>query len=275
MRLLYLILALLYVLLMLPFSAGAQSREEFRPEKFVQNNDTLNYRILYPKDFDKGRQYPLVLFLHGAGERGHDNEAQLTHGSDLFLQEEVREKFPAIVIFPQAPQEDYWARVEINREVKPFEFDFMKEEGPTTSLQLVMALLNSVSAEKFVDNNRIYVGGLSMGGMGTYELIYHKPEMFAAAFAICGGADPAITEDFPEGLNIWIFHGEKDDIVPPSLSKEMARMINHYGGNAKLSLYPNDNHNSWDSALAEPYLLPWLFSHIRNDQIFKRYKITQ
>ena len=265
MRLLYLILALLYTLLMIPFSVGAQSHEEFKREEFVQNGDTLNYRILYPKRFDKKKEYPVVLFLHGAGERGSDNEAQLTHGADLFLQEEVREKFPAIVIFPQAPKEDYWAKVEVDREVKPFEFDFKKEEGPTTSLQLVLALLNSITSEKFVDNNRIYVGGLSMGGMGTYELIYRQPEMFAAAFAICGGADPAITQDYPEGFNIWIFHGEKDDIVPPSFSKEMARMINHYGGNAKLSLYPDDNHNSWDSALAEPYLLPWLFSHEKNE----------
>lgn len=260
-RFLYLLLALSYTLLLIPFSASAQSREDFKRENFVSSGDTLNYRILYPKNFDKEETYPLMLFLHGAGERGTDNEVQLTHGGDLFLQEEIRENFPAIVIFPQAPKEDYWAKVDVNREVKPFEFNFKKEEGPTTSLQLVMALLNSVASEKFVDNDRIYVGGLSMGGMGTYELIYRQPKMFAAAFAICGGADPTITENYPEDFNIWIFHGEQDDIVPPTLSKEMARMINHHGGNAKLSLYPNDNHNSWDSALAEPYLLPWLFSH--------------
>lgn len=265
MRLLYLIIALVYTLLMLPLSMGAQSLEEYKREAFIQNKDTLNYRILYPEGFDKSEKYPLVLFLHGAGERGNDNQAQLTHGGQLFLKEEIRKKIPAIVIFPQAPKKDYWARVEVDREVTPFEFNFKKEEGPTTSLQLVMALLNSITAEDYVDNNRIYVGGLSMGGMGTYEIIYRKPEMFAAAFAICGGADPAITEDYPEGFNIWIFHGEKDDIVPPKFSKEMARMINTNGGNAKLSLYPNDNHNSWDSALSEPYLLPWLFSHQKNE----------
>lgn len=265
-RFLYLILALLYTLLMIPFSVVAQTREEFKRENFVQNSDTLNYRILYPKDFDKNKKYPLLLFLHGAGERGNNNVAQLTHGGDLFLQEEVREKFPALVIFPQAPKEDYWARVEVNREVKPFELNFKKEEGPTTSLQLVMALLNSITTEEFVDNNRIYVGGISMGGMGTYELIYRQPELFAAAFAICGGANPAIAQNYPEGFNIWIFHGEKDDIVPPAFSKEMARMINTHGGNAKLSLYPDDNHNSWDSALAEPYLLPWLFSITKKEE---------
>lgn len=260
MRLQYLVIALLYTFLMIPFSAGAQSLEEYKRKTFVQNKDTLNYRILYPKDFDKDKKYPLVLFLHGAGERGNDNASQLTHGGYLFLKEEVRKNFPAIVIFPQAPEEDYWARVDVDREVKPFEFNFKKEEGPTTSLQLVMALLNSVTAEEYVDRERIYVGGLSMGAMGTYELIYRKPEMFAAAFAICGGADPAIVKKYPKGFNIWIFHGEKDDIVSPEFAKTMAREINSAGGNAKLSLYPNDNHNSWDSALAEPYLLSWLFS---------------
>lgn len=269
MRILYLILALLYSLLLIPFSVDAQSMEEYKLEIFLEENDTLNYRILYPKNFDQSTKYPLVLFLHGAGERGNDNSAQLTHGGELFLKEEIRKKFPAIVIFPQAPKKDYWARVEVDREKKPFEFSFKKEEGPTTSLQLVMALLNSIYREDFVDKDRIYVGGLSMGGMGTYELIYRRPEMFAAAFAICGGADPAIVEKYPAGFPIWIFHGEKDDIVPPEFSKIMAREINTHGGNAKLSLYPEDNHNSWDSALAEPYLLPWLFSHEKLNKAIK------
>lgn len=260
-RFLYILLVLLYILIMLPFSVHSQTKADYQRAQFVSEGDTLNYRILYPENFTPTKQYPLVLFLHGAGERGNDNQAQLTHGGDLFLQEEVRKEFPAIVIFPQAPKDDYWARVEVDREVKPFEFNFKKEEGPTTSLQLVMALLNSFTSEKFVNNNRIYVGGLSMGGMGTYEIIYRMPEVFSAAFAICGGADPAIVKNYPKGFNIWIFHGEKDDIVPPSWSKEMAREINSQGGNAKLSLYPNDNHNSWDSALAEPYLLSWLFSN--------------
>lgn len=249
----------------LAFAAEAQDRHLYEPKEFISEGDTLRYRILYPENFSEDEKYPLVVFLHGAGERGRDNTIQLTHGGDLFLKDEVRKEFPAIVIFPQAPKEDYWAKVEVNRDVEPFEFSFKKEEGPTISLQLVMALLNSFSTKEYVDRNRIYVGGLSMGGMGTYELIYRKPEMFAAAFAICGGADPAIAEKYPVGFPIWIFHGEKDDIVPPEFSKAMAREINSVGGDAKLSLYPNDNHNSWDSALAEPYLLPWLFSQEKNE----------
>jgi len=251
------------ILSLVPFTVAAQEQEVFKKEHYIKGTDSLNYRILFPKDFSKDKKYPVVLFLHGAGERGDDNEAQLTHGSDLFL--ENREDFPAIVIFPQAPKDDYWAKVEVKRDSMPFQFKFKNKETTTTSLQLVMELMDAIIQEEFVNTNRIYVGGLSMGGMGTYEIVYKRPKMFAAAFAICGGANPEIAEAYPADFNIWIFHGKKDDVVFPKYSEAMARAINHYGGNAKLSLYPEDNHNSWDSAFAEPNLLPWLFSQKRSE----------
>ncbi|MFD1095089.1 carboxylesterase family protein [Salegentibacter chungangensis] len=264
-RVLYIITIFILILLMLPFAVNAQDKGSYERKEFVKEGDTLKYRILYPQDFSEDKEYPVLLFLHGAGERGSDNESQLTHGGELFLKAENREKYPAIVVFPQAPKDDYWAKVEVNRDTIPFQFDFMNEKPATRSLDLVMKLMDSLTEKDFVNKDRVYVGGLSMGGMGTYEILYKKPAMFAAAFAICGGANPEIAADYPKGFNIWIFHGEKDDIVPPRKSKAMARAINHYGGNAKLSLYPDDNHNSWDSALAEPYLLPWLFSLNKED----------
>ncbi|MDR5589540.1 prolyl oligopeptidase family serine peptidase [Christiangramia sediminicola] len=249
-----------FLLMLMPsIDAISQTKEDFKREQFISDADTLNYRILFPENFSEEEKYPVVLVLHGAGERGDNNESQLVHGSDIFLNETNREDFPAIVIFPQAPKEDYWAKVEVKRDTMPFQFDFMNKEEPTKSLSLVMKLMDSITSKDFVNTNKVYVGGLSMGGMGTYEILYKKPDMFAAAFAICGGANIEIAEDYQEGLNIWIFHGEKDDIVPPRFSKSMARAINHHGGNAKLSLYPDDNHNSWDSAFSEPYLLEWLF----------------
>ncbi len=253
----------LLFLFVLSASALAQDLEKYKKEQFILSQDTLNYRILFPKSFSEDKKYPLVLFLHGAGERGNNNESQLTHGSKLFL--DKAEEFPAIVIFPQAPKDDYWAKVEVDRDTIPFQFNFKNEEEPTKSLHLVQALLNSVVQKNYIDQNRIYLGGLSMGGMGTFELLSRQPNMFAAAFAICGGADPGIVKNYRPGFNIWIFHGEKDDVVLPEYSKIMAREINSQGGNAKLSLYPNDNHNSWDSAFAEPHLLPWLFSHERTE----------
>ena len=258
--------SLLLILLFIGYTSAtveAQEFNDFKKEQLIQGKDTLNYRMLFPKDFSEDKKFPVVLFLHGAGERGNNNEAQLTHGGKLFV--EKREEFQAIVIFPQAPKEDYWARVEVKRDTIPYQFNFKNTAEPTTALSMVMKLMDSLHKKQYVDQSRIYIGGLSMGGMGTYEMLYRKPEMFAAAFAICGGADPEIVKNYPENLNIWIFHGEKDDVVLPKYSKIMAREINSLGGNAKLSLYPEANHNSWDAAFAEPHLLPWLFSHKKDD----------
>ncbi len=246
--------------LTLQFSAEAQDRDLFERKEFISKGDTLRYRILYPEGFSEAKEYPLIFVLHGAGERGRDNEAQLIHGSSLFLKDSIRKNFPAVVVFPQVEPEDYWAKVEVKRDTIPLQFNFRNTDSPTKAMRLLLQLTDELAAKNYTDNDRIYVGGLSMGGMGTYEIIYRKPEFFAAAFAICGGADPAILQKYPVGFPIWIFHGEKDDVVPPHFSKTMAREINSNGGNAKLSLYPNDNHNSWASAFSEPYLLPWLWA---------------
>ncbi|CAN5124318.1 prolyl oligopeptidase family serine peptidase [soil metagenome] len=249
----------LFLLICSSFGGLAQSSDAFKKEIFVFEEDTLRYRIMYPDDFNESRQYPVVLFMHGAGERGNDNEGQLLHGSSLFY--ENQKNFSGIVIFPQAPKTDFWANIEIITEDGQRIFNFLSTEAPTRSLELLMTLMDGIVASKFVDQNRIYVGGLSMGAMGTFEILSRRPKMFAAAFAICGGADPSIVKNYPAQFNIWLFHGEQDNVVSPEFSKIMAREINSAGGNAKLSLYPNDNHNSWDSAFAEPFLLPWLFSH--------------
>ena len=236
-------------------------QNDYLKKQFIQDSDTLNYRILLPKDFDENRAYPLMLFLHGAGERGSNNESQLVHGSKLFLKENIRDSFPAIVVFPQCPKDDYWAQVEVNRNVKPYAFDYNLQNGATKSLNLVMEFISSYSNNQFVDKSRIYVGGLSMGGMGTYEILYRMPETFAAAFAICGGGDPEGAKNYAGKTKLWIFHGSVDDIVPPQLSLNMAKAILDFGGNPNLTFYSNDNHNSWDSAFAEPNLIPWLFSN--------------
>ncbi len=260
------ILLAVITLLVAAFTANAQDKSLFEKKEFVKGSDTLKYRILYPEEFSKDSIYPLVLFLHGAGERGNDNESQLTHGSDLFLKEENRKNFPAVVIFPQVPKDDYWANVEVHRESFPLKFDFHNTDEPTTSMRLAMELLDQYAAEKYVDTTRLYVGGLSMGGMGTFELISRRPGTFAAAFAICGAADTSIAEKYRDGFFIWVFHGLQDNVVAPYFGKDMAAAINKAGGNANLTLYKDANHNSWDSAFAEPNLMSWLFSHQKEQE---------
>ena len=180
----------------------------------------------------------------------------------------IQRIYPAIVVFPQCPKESYWASVKRDYEVSlEKKYNYAKSLPKNSQLEIVESLMVFLEKNYKIDTTRCYVGGLSMGGMGTYELISRRPELFAAAFAICGGADPVIAEKYPEGFDIWIFHGEKDDVVPVELSKTMAREINAHGGNAKLSLYPEADHNSWNAAFREPYLLPWLFRQSKNQKL--------
>ncbi|WP_179337020.1 carboxylesterase family protein [Winogradskyella ludwigii] len=239
------------------------SKDLFSYEHHMVNDDTLNYRMLLPKDFDESKTYPLVLMLHGAGERGNDNKKQLAHGSQLFLKETTRDSFPAIVIFPQCPQNDYWSKLDADRSTKPITFKYKYNEAPTTAMALVIDLMTKMVAKPYVKTDQVYAMGLSMGGMGTFEIIYRNPKMFAAAIPICGGGDPESVTAYAKTIPLWILHGAKDDVVDPKLSLSMASAIITAGGFPKLTLYDFANHNSWDPAFAEPELLKWLFSNTK------------
>ncbi len=233
---------------------------QFLYEHHIVKGDTLNYRMLLPKNFQKTKTYPLVLVLHGAGERGDDNEKQLLHGGDLFLKEEYRDSFPAIVIFPQCPDNDYWSKVLVDRSTKPFTFNYKFNEGPTNALTSVIDLMEEMVDKPYVKTNQIYVIGLSMGGMGAFEILYRKPNMFAAAVPICGGGNPDSVTKYAKTVPLWVFHGAKDDVVNPILSTNMVSALLNNGGFPKFTLYDFANHNSWDAAFAEPELLSWIFS---------------
>lgn len=244
---------------------NAQDYSAYKKEIFVDQSDTLQYRILWPENFSETKQYPVVLFLHGAGERGDDNEIQLVHGAKLFLNPENRKKYPAIVIFPQCPKNEYWSNALIDRSKRGRDkFDYRQQGPPVKVLRLVMALMDNMVAESFTKDDQVYVGGLSMGGMGTFEILSRRPDMFAAAFPICGGGNPDMAGSYAKKTALWVFHGAKDDIVDPSFSKEMVAAVKKAGGKPKFTLYKDANHNSWDPAFAEPGLLRWLFSRKKN-----------
>lgn len=239
----------------------AQDKSAYEKHWLVKGGDTLPYRLLLPKNYDASKEYPLILFLHGSGERGNDNEAQLVHGWKLFLQDSIRENYPAIVVFPQCSKNSYWSNVDFRYDTvtKKRTFLFPEKGEPTVAMRLLIDLLDELEDKYKLDDDRFYVGGLSMGGMGTFELVRRKPKMFAAAFPICGGANP-LTAKKLKRPSWWIFHGLKDDVVPPELSQQMADAIKAKGAEVKLTLYPAANHNSWDPAFAEKDLLPWLFA---------------
>ncbi|MFB9053215.1 prolyl oligopeptidase family serine peptidase [Formosa undariae] len=237
-----------------------KAEDVFLNKTHTVNTDTLKYRMLLPKDFSEDKTYPVVLFLHGAGERGDDNKKQLANGGDLFLNKTTRDSFPAIVIFPQCPEHDYWAKIEADRSTKPITFNYKYKETPTKAMALVMDLMDDMVEKPFVKTNQIYIMGLSMGGMGTFEIIYRKPELFAAAIPICGGGNPESVVEYAKSIPLWVFHGAKDDVVDPNLSINMVSAILENGGFPRFTLYDFANHNSWDPAFAEPELLTWLFS---------------
>ncbi len=231
---------------------------QFMQKEFKgKNGAVLPYQILYPDNYNTDESFPVILFLHGAGERGNDNELQMKHGSKLFLGTENREKFPAIVIFPQCASNDSWANYQRN---KKGAFRSKLPEEPKPSLQLTIELLEMIIAEEKVDQNRLYVMGLSMGGFGTFEMLARFPKRFAAAVPICGGGIPRMAKKFADTTSVWIFHGEADGVVPVKLSRLMHQALLRKKADVKYTEYPGVNHNSWDPAFAEPNLLNWLFS---------------
>lgn len=242
-------------------SCFSQDFAKFQKKNFTQGNDTLPYRILLPPNFDSTKQYPLVVFLHGAGQRGKDNQKQLTTGASVFLNES--NQFPAVIIFPQCSLNDFWARTRILRtatDSTPFKFEYLTEVPMNKGLHLVSALLDSMAAKTYISNNQIYIGGLSMGGMGTFELLWRKPGFFAAAFPICGGGNPATVSGYKKGFPIWIFHGDKDPVVDVNDSRKMVTALKNAEVNVKYTEYPGVKHDSWKKAFQEPQLLSWLFS---------------
>ena len=198
-----------------------------------------------------------MFFFTGAGERGSDNKLQLTHGSDQFLTPSFRKEHPAIIVFPQCPKDAYWATI-LSRE-GPLRFSYSKSPKKNPTLDLVEGMLKELLSNYKIDKSRIYVGGLSMGGMGTFELVYRNPRLFAAAFAICCGANPKIARKIKRP--VWrIDHEEVDSVVPIALSEQMVNALKKKKAQVSFNRYPEVNHNSWDNVFEDPSFLPWLFS---------------
>lgn len=237
--------------------------ESYSRHTYENDGKVLNYRMLLPNDFDKSNAYPVVLFLHGMGERGTDNNTQLAHGARMFL--DSIQKYPAIVIFPQCPPTDYWANLyRPDTGGASRKFTFHTEEEPHPTLGLVIDLIDSLLQEPFTDTQRLYVSGLSMGAFGVWELLWRIPDKIAAAIPICGGGPVEMASEMTS-VPIWAFHGTKDDVVHPRLSALMVKSIQQQGGQAKITLLVGANHNAWDPAFADPEYLKWLFSHIKTN----------
>ena len=234
-------------------NAFSQS-SRFSFEKYINTSgDTLNYRQLFP-DSDTLRKYPLVVFLHGSGERGKDNEAQLKWGVSNFASDQIMKSYPAFVIAPQCPINLSWSN--FSREKNNTQM--FLQPSPSKPMELLISLIHKLISKLPIDTNRIYITGLSMGGFGTFDAIERYPDLFAAAVPVCGGGDvtkaPLISH-----LPIWIFHGAEDPAVNPILSLNMIAALTKAGAHPGFTQYPEVGHFSWIGAYTDPMMLEWLF----------------
>ncbi len=242
--------------LIVAYSASAGSNG-FEKRIFVYEGDTLQYNVLFPENYDKSRTYPLVLFLHGAGERGNDNQKQLTHGASLFLNSENLKDYPSIVIFPQCPEAEYW--VKFNK----VKFDFGKKPEISKPLFLVKKLMDGFKKTEAVDKKKIYVLGLSMGGMATFDLICRYPKYFAAAIPICGGVNTSRLKAVRK-MPIRIFHGGADTVVSCEFSRNAFIELKAEGSQrVEYVEFPGVGHDSWTNAFNYPDFMSWLYYQTR------------
>jgi predicted peptidase len=196
----------------------------------------LNYLLALPEGYEgSDKKFPLLLFLHGAGESGDDLSQVKKHGPPKLI--EAGKSLPFIVVSPQSP----------GRGWRP---------------EALAALLDEICAKHRVDKGRVYLTGLSMGGAGTWALAASQPDRFAAIAPICGFGNTRDAEKL-KGIPTWVFHGAKDAVVPASRSEEMVSAVKQAGGNPKLTIYPDADHDSWTQTYENPELYDWLLQHKR------------
>ena len=218
-----------------------------------KGGDTMPYRLLKPDNYDPKKKYPLVLCFHGAGGRGTDNKSRGTQAFNVLSQTENREKFPAFLLTPQCPKNKKW--VNIVWKDGSYSFDKVKI---SKELELVLEILDSIRKEYSIDDSRLYVTGQSMGGYGTWDIILRNPDLFAAAIPVCGAGDPNQAKKVTK-MAIWVFHGDKDPIVPTKGSQDMVKALKAAGNDVKYNEYKDVGHGSWQPAWKEKDLIPWLF----------------
>jgi len=237
-------------------SANAQDCPSFLKKQFTASNgQKLNYRIQYPLHMTEGVKYPILFFLHGAGERGDDNQAQLLHGGTLFTNYAQRKDFKAIIIAPQCPTDLKWSNYQTP--LDHHERAYPYHQAPSQIGRALNELMQSYLHKDYTDLSRIYIAGLSMGAMGSYDFVLRYPKRFAACTAICGGANLKMLKEFKGKTAFRIFHGAQDQTVDPKFGRNAYQTLKESGKNVSYKEYPNDNHNSWDSAFNETDFLSW------------------
>ncbi len=261
MKATFLFLSLLLVSVSVGRSTAQCDSLGYQAEVYVSaNGDSLPYRLLTPDTVAPGHRYPLVLFLHGAGERGRDNRKQLRHGAALFADSAARRQFPAYVLFPQCPAGEFWPAILRQDHFGSGANPFPMSQPISRPLRLANELLERTVAQFPIDTMRIYVVGLSMGGMGTLDLVCRRPNRFAAAVAICGGVNVHRIELLRgTRTRFRLIHGDADPVVPVCFSRQAAAALQRTGTEVDYIELPGVGHGSWYPAFRRPDFLKWLF----------------
>ena len=247
--------------LLLPLVLGGTPVEDlYQPHSYLDagSGETYQYRLLKPAKIESGKSYPLIVFLHGAGERGTDNRAQLRHFPDKLVTDEMREKYPAYVLVPQCRASSRWVEVDWSaKKSTPI------ADQPGKQMNIAMGILDEVLAEHQIDRRRVYLTGLSMGGYGAWELAMRRPKLFAAVAPVCGGGDETAAKRIAH-LPIYAYHGDADGAVPVERTRNMIEALKAAGGEPKYKELPGVGHHSWVAAYSDSDgVIPWMFQQER------------
>ncbi len=239
----------------------AQIYQLFEPLVITSNEgDTLRYRLARPQvEIPFGERVPVVVLLHGAGERGNDNRRQLVHVAEDFIRREVRYKYPCFIVAPQCPEGAWWSSGNYDYQSREQRYD----SSTTVQQELIMEVVERLIAEENGDPSRVYITGLSMGGAGTWDMLAHYPNRFAAAIPICGPTSKQFAEYIPD-LPIWVFHGADDSVVSVTDSRSIVAALRQQGKEVIYTEFEGVDHNSWDYVYADQlFVLDWLFAQRR------------
>lgn len=249
------------ILLVLLFSLNSLQKTQaqvspFNYGKFVsKNGDSLKYRLLI-SDADTISKYPLVIFLHGVGERGDDNETQLKWGVKNFASDAIMKTYRPIVLAPQCPVDSRWSNYVQDSTVLSRKITLKPQAS--RPMVLLMELVDQLIEKLPVDPNRIYITGLSMGGTGTFDAISRYPDKFAAAVPVCGTADPNYAEKI-SNIPIWIFQGALDPLYNPKTSQNLLEDLTSLGAHPGFTQYPETGHFAWLAAYSDSMMMAWMF----------------
>lgn len=216
--------------------ADEQAGTQTAAQLDVQIPVRMGYLLYLPEEYEQQESWPLVLFLHGAGERGDDLEKVKVHGPPKLIA--AGKSFPFVCVSPQCREDSWWDATQL------------------------LALLDEIVRTHNIDEDRIYVTGLSMGGFGTWALAARTPDRFAAIAPICGGGERFHARRIPH-LPTWVFHGAKDTTVPLERSQQMVDVLKEEGGNPKFTIYPDAAHDSWTETYNNPEFYEWLLAQRR------------